>query len=303
MSEVQETQEIRGVGFAVAAFNDEDAGKQALKAMKQAKKEGQFYYEAAAVVRKESDGDVHYHETGDMSTGRGAGIGALVGGVIGILGGPVGVAAGAGIGAVVGGVAAHPDKGFNNKNLKQLGAALKPGTSAVLAITSKEFLKAYRKEVSQDDTWAILTIIANRIATRQAEGKDIMIGVALSDEAFVVGELAADDQVAELIGAAVTAEGVAVGKAVATEDAAGYHVEVATDEAVYTETAVADDEVAAVVDTVTNDEGTYAEGVAVTDEGVVTGQAVIPATEDEVDNPETDKDTTEVDEGESTSKT
>ena len=85
------------------AFTDETIADQALDAMKAAKKQQQFYFEDAAVIRQDVNGKVHYHETGDMSTGKGAGIGALVGGVIGILGGPAGIALGAGAGAAVGG--------------------------------------------------------------------------------------------------------------------------------------------------------------------------------------------------------
>ena len=95
----QQQPDLPEVGFLVAAFTDENAADQALDAMKQARKQRQFYWEVAAVIRQDVQGKVHYHETGDMSAGKGAGIGALVGGVIGILAGPAGVVAGAGVGA------------------------------------------------------------------------------------------------------------------------------------------------------------------------------------------------------------
>ena len=72
------------VGFLVMAFTDEKAGDEALKAMQAAKQQKQFYFENAAVIRQDTAGKVHYHETGDMKTGKGAGVGALIGGVIGI---------------------------------------------------------------------------------------------------------------------------------------------------------------------------------------------------------------------------
>ena len=49
---MSETEGTAGIGFLVAAFNREDAGEQALKAMKAAKKDKQFYFEAAAVIRQ-----------------------------------------------------------------------------------------------------------------------------------------------------------------------------------------------------------------------------------------------------------
>ena len=113
MSDSQQ-QGVPAVGFLVMAFLDETAADQTLDAMKQAKKQGQFYFEDAAVIRQDAQGKVHYHETGEMARGKGAGIGALVGGIVGVLGGPVGVALGAGVGAAVG-AAASGDKGFRNE--------------------------------------------------------------------------------------------------------------------------------------------------------------------------------------------
>ena len=101
MSEQEEKQEaVAGVGIMVAAFTSEDAGEETLKALKNARSQRQVYFEDAAVIRQDADGDVHYHETGDVTGGKGAGIGAIVGGVIGILGGPAGIAIGAGAGAL-----------------------------------------------------------------------------------------------------------------------------------------------------------------------------------------------------------
>ena len=78
---------VAGVGMVVAAYVDEMAADQALDAMKQAKKDGSFYFDDAVVVRQDAKGKVHIKETGDMSSGKGAGIGGLIGGVIGLLGG------------------------------------------------------------------------------------------------------------------------------------------------------------------------------------------------------------------------
>lgn len=103
MSEESKNQEaVAGVGIMVAAFTKEEAGEEALKALKKARSQRQVYFEDAAVIRQDADGEVHYHETGDVTAGKGAGVGAVVGGVIGILGGPAGIVVGAGAGALVG---------------------------------------------------------------------------------------------------------------------------------------------------------------------------------------------------------
>ncbi|MCA9870948.1 MAG: DUF1269 domain-containing protein, partial [Anaerolineae bacterium] len=168
---------IPAVGFLVVAFVDENAADEALDEMKKAKKQNEFYFEDAAVIRQDANGKVHYHETGDMSTGRGAGYGAIVGGVLGILGGPAGVALGAGAGAAVGAALAHRDSGFRDESLNTIGVALRPGTSAVAAITSRDFLKAVQQEVSVEDIRTVVRNLSQRISDRLAENMNMAIGL------------------------------------------------------------------------------------------------------------------------------
>jgi uncharacterized membrane protein len=161
------------VGFLLMAFTDEKAGDEALKAMQAAKQQKQFYFENAAVIRQDMAGKVHYHETGDMKTGKGAGVGALIGGVIGIFGGPAGVALGASTGAAVGAAAAYKDSGFRDESLKTVGQAMKPGTSAVAAITNVAFLRDLQKQADVDSIRAFVDKLAAEISSKLNEGKNI----------------------------------------------------------------------------------------------------------------------------------
>ena len=68
----EQPQAIPAVGFLVLAFTEEQAADNALKALEDAKKHKQVYCEDAAVIRQDAAGKVHYRETGDMSTGKGA---------------------------------------------------------------------------------------------------------------------------------------------------------------------------------------------------------------------------------------
>ena len=61
----------------MVAFTDEYAADDALTAMKDAKNAQEFYFEDAAVIRQDAQGKVKYHETGDMSAGKGAGMAHL----------------------------------------------------------------------------------------------------------------------------------------------------------------------------------------------------------------------------------
>jgi uncharacterized membrane protein len=225
-------QGIPGVGFLVMAFNDENAGDQVLDAMKQAKKQQQFYFEDAAVIRQDAKGKVHYHETGDMSSGKGAGIGAVVGGVLGLLGGPAGIALGAGAGAALGAAIAGGDKGFRNEGLNTVGTALRPGTSAVAAITSREVLKAVHEQVPIENIRTAVSNLAAELGAQLAAGKDVAIALVLTAEGIAVKKIAADENSAEVVGAVITADAIVAGAAVITAEGAAYEVAAATAEGV-----------------------------------------------------------------------
>lgn len=251
MSDSQQQQQgIPAVGFLVMAFTEETAADQALSAMKEAKKQQQFYFEDAAVIRQDAQGKVHYHETGDMSTGKGAGVGALIGGIVGILGGPAGIVLGAGAGAAIGGAVAHPDKGFRNESLGTVGVALQPGTSAIAAITSRDFLKAVQQQVPIENIRAAVSNLAAELSAQLAEKKNVAIGLLLTQDGLAVKKIAANEDTAEVVGAVITDDGVLAGAAVVTPEGAAYKVVGATAEGVAAEAGVITDEGAAVVDVV-----------------------------------------------------
>ena len=78
-----------------------------------------------AVLHVRPDGKPKFIESKDWGAGRGA----LLGGVIGIIGGPVGIIAGGSVGALA---AKLRDSGFKNDQLEQLGRSLGPNSSAVV---------------------------------------------------------------------------------------------------------------------------------------------------------------------------
>ncbi len=84
----------------------------------------------AAVLHVKPDGTVKFVESKDWGAGRGA----LLGGVIGIIGGPIGMLAGGGIGALA---SKLRDSGFKNDQLEQLGKSLGTnGSAAVIEIAA-----------------------------------------------------------------------------------------------------------------------------------------------------------------------
>lgn len=94
------------VQVIVAAFKEEETADEALKALKEAKKERLIGIQDAAVIRRDEDNKLHIKETADMGGGKGAAVGGILGGVIGLIGGPAGVVLGGAAGAAVGGFTA-----------------------------------------------------------------------------------------------------------------------------------------------------------------------------------------------------
>ncbi len=79
----------------------------------------------AAVLFVKPDGTAKFVESKDWGAGRGA----LLGGAIGIIGGPLGILAGGSIGALT---SKLRDSGFKNDQLERLGTSLAPNNSAVV---------------------------------------------------------------------------------------------------------------------------------------------------------------------------
>ena len=206
------------VGFIVLAFTNELAADDALKDMEKAKKQHRFYFENAAVIRQDASGNVHYRETGDMPKGGGAGVGALLGGTLGILGGPVGVALGAGAGAAVGAAIAGNDKGFKDENLKKVGIALRPGSSAVAVITSNSFLKAVHKQVPETDIRKFVNSLAKEISTRLDEGKNLALGILVTEQGLAFEELAIEENSSQVVGVLVTNQALIADTAILTNE-------------------------------------------------------------------------------------
>ena len=105
-----------------ATFETPDGGSRAAGAIGGALREK---VGNSAVLFVKPDGKAKFVESKDWGAGRGA----LLGGAIGIIGGPIGILAGGSIGALV---SKLRDSGFKNDQLEQLGKSLQPNTSAVV---------------------------------------------------------------------------------------------------------------------------------------------------------------------------
>jgi uncharacterized membrane protein len=138
-------------GVIVAAYADEETAETIMKDVEQAKKDGSFRYWDAAVVKIDEKGRYFSHESKDMSTPKGAGIGAVVGGIIGIAGGPAGVILGSGLGAALGGLFANRDGGISDLRLEEVGHALGSGHSAIIIVADHDYLAQMQEYAGEDE--------------------------------------------------------------------------------------------------------------------------------------------------------
>ena len=139
----------------VVAFEGENQAGQVLDALKQLDKLEVVDLKSAAVIVRESSGDVRIKETRDFDVKQGAIGGALAGGVLGLLRG--GLIKGAILGAA-GGAAAGKfiDLGLDDDFLKEIGDSLGPNSSAIVALVDFEQVDLAMEELDKFEGGRIL---------------------------------------------------------------------------------------------------------------------------------------------------
>ena len=137
------------VQVILAKFEDEDAANAALDESKQARKAAKLDFDDTAVIMVDTDGTLHIKDSEDIGLGKGAGRGAIIGGVIGLLAGPAGVVIGAGAGALLGGLFNEGDDGFRDEELEELGKKLAPESSAIVAVVPEVWVARFEAELSK----------------------------------------------------------------------------------------------------------------------------------------------------------
>jgi uncharacterized membrane protein len=177
------------VELVVAAFTDEQGADRALEELKRAKKEKLIGIRNAAVITRDANDNLHIRELRDMGAGKGAGVGALVGGAIGLLFPPSLLAAGA-VGAAVGGLGAKlRDAGFRDDRLKELGKALKPGTSAIVAVIEHRWVADLEQELAAQGARIVEQAITEDIAQKLEAGQSVAYMAIADKDSLVLGRM------------------------------------------------------------------------------------------------------------------
>jgi len=113
----------------VIMFEDVDDAQNALNDLKEIEKQGQIEIDDFAIIRKDTDGKVHVHNTTPAGAKKGAVVGGLLGLIVAGIFFPVaGIVIGAGGGALIGkAMQLGIDKDFVNEVVEKL----EPGSSAL----------------------------------------------------------------------------------------------------------------------------------------------------------------------------
>jgi uncharacterized membrane protein len=169
------------VELFVAAFPGEQDADEAFKQVKAARKEGLIGIVNVAVLRRDTKDKLHVRELRDMRGGKGAAIGGAVGAAVGLLFPPSIIFAG-GVGAAIGGLAAKlRDSGFPDANLRELGAGLQPGTSAIVAVIEHRWVADLQRTLEAEGARIVRQGLANDIRAQLEAGHSVAYA-AMADE-------------------------------------------------------------------------------------------------------------------------
>jgi uncharacterized membrane protein len=197
------------IQIVVAAFNSHDGASQALKQLKEAQGAGLVTIDNVAVLTKDADGKLDVKEPTDWGGGRGAVVGGVTGAALGLLAGPVGWAIG--LGALVGGLAAKlRDSGFSDERLRKLGASLKPGTSALVAVVEHRWVADLEKQLAEAGADTLTEEIGADIARELEAGRDVAYSALSAAGVVAIDRAAVGKDTADVESLVATSEGVTV---------------------------------------------------------------------------------------------
>jgi uncharacterized membrane protein len=166
------------VEVIVAAFKSENGAASALKDLQGLGKDVVQVKEAAVLVR-DANNELHIDESHHV--GKGVLVGGVSGAVVSLIAGPVGwmVAGGAAAGALI---QKLRDSGFSDRKLREVGEALTPGTSALIAVVEYKFMDGVIKYLERSGAHFATEQLQAEVA-RQLEGTRVYEEIKAGTEA------------------------------------------------------------------------------------------------------------------------
>jgi len=163
-------------------FDGQDTAKETLEDAKDAGALEGYDIIVQAIVEQDENGKVHIHEPG--RGGVGTTVGAVAGGILGLIGGPAGLLAWTVGGAVIGGVAGkYLGRPIAKGDLKEIGEALAPDSSAVLLLLEDTDTEAAVDSMSGYNAQVVTLTVGDELSGEIAQ---FAAGAVTDDEGDVV---------------------------------------------------------------------------------------------------------------------
>jgi uncharacterized membrane protein len=176
MSEKKESSNV----FNILAFTfvGEDTAKETVKEIKSSGVLDDYAIVAEVILSQDENGKVHIHEPGHG--GMGAVLGGVAGGLLSLIGGPIGFLTWEVGGAVLGGVAGkYLGRPIKKGDLQEVGEALVPDTSAFLLLVEDIYSEAIADSLSDVNANMITLTVGDELSGELAQ--------------FVAGEVSTSD--------------------------------------------------------------------------------------------------------------
>jgi uncharacterized membrane protein len=208
----------------VAAFSSPDTAGQVMADLKEGRKEGLIGIIDAAVVVKDANGKVKVTDAKKRGV-KGLVTGGVIGALIGLVAAPaaaVTAAVAAGAGAVSGGALG----GLTGKllsaplkiELKELGASMPPGSSAIVAVIEHDWVPQMQAALAAEGAQLVHDTIQADIVNQLNAGGNVLYTAGDGDLGGGVVRIADGDSGSEISGVLVGENGVLVDNAVITDE-------------------------------------------------------------------------------------
>ena len=154
---VTEFQPDSGKRVLVASFDSLGGANLAAQQLQKMEKEGLLDVDNTVTIIKNAWDQIDVKNFSDMSVGQGARIGAIAGGVLGLIF-PPSILATAALGGLVGGITAKlRESGIDHSTIQTMAESMAPGTSMLVTLVAPQWedeVEAALKDSAQKIAWA-----------------------------------------------------------------------------------------------------------------------------------------------------
>jgi uncharacterized membrane protein len=152
------------IELVIRVFDSPEKAAEALEFVEGLKQQRVIKILNAAILTKDEDGQFSYQDSKEITPKKGRILGAITGGLIGLLAGPGGVV-GALAGLAAGGAAGkYIDEGFSDKFLENLDQYLQPGKAALMLLMEHRWAHPASEAMSDLGGYVFQQTISDRLA-------------------------------------------------------------------------------------------------------------------------------------------